>query len=188
MAIIGAKEKPMQPSQVIDFWTEAGPAHWFARDESFDRAIIERFGAAHEAAAAGALAAWERTPEGALALLLLLDQFPRNMFRGQARAFATDAQALAIAERAIAAGFDSGFALPLRRFFYLPAMHAEDLGWQRRCEDLCAQAADEEGVRFAAVHREIIERFGRFPHRNPLLGRATTPDEQAFLDAGGFAG
>ncbi len=94
----------MQPSQVIDFWTEAGPAHWFARDESFDRAIIERFGAAHEAAAAGALAAWERTPEGALALLLLLDQFPRNMFRGQARAFATDAQALAIAERAIAAG------------------------------------------------------------------------------------
>ena len=177
----------MHPSQVIDFWTEAGPERWFAKSAEFDAAITQRFFGLHEAAARGDFD-WAGAPAGALALILLLDQFPRNMFRDSPRAFATDAKAVALAESAIARGFDAKYAPPLRRFFYLPFMHAEDLGRQRRCEALCAAAGDDDGVKFAVLHREIIERFGRFPHRNPILGRATTAEEQAFLDAGGFSG
>ena len=125
---------------------------------------------------------------GALALILLTDQFPRNMFRATPRAFATDALAMRIAERAIARAFDHAYHPPLRRFFYLPFMHAEDIAAQKRCEALCAAAGDEEGVKYAVVHREIIEQFGRFPHRNPILGREMTEEEQRFLDGGGFSG
>ena len=175
-------------ADIVAFWREAGPEKWFAKDEAFDAAIRERFLPAHEAAAAGTLVDWEGTPEGAYALLILLDQFPRNLFRGSARAFATDAQALAIAERAIARAFDQGYQPPEQRFFYMPFMHSEELAHQDRCVHLCEAASDPEGVKFAELHRDIIRDFGRFPHRNPLLGRQTTADERAFLDKGGFAG
>jgi uncharacterized protein (DUF924 family) len=134
------------------------------------------------------LAAWEATPERALALIVVLDQFPRNMFRGAARMFAADALALAVAKRAVARGFDQKLELPKRNFFYLPFMHAENLAEQESCVALSRQNADENTLKYAELHADIIRRFGRFPHRNAILGRSTTPEEQAFLDAGGFAG
>lgn len=178
------------PSQVLSFWRETGPQKWYARDDDLDAAIRARFLPAHEAAARGELWAWEETAEGALALLLLLDQFPRNLFRGSAHAFATDAPALTVADRAIARGLDEQVNGPMRQFFYLPLMHAEEAGAQRRCVAAFEKlgAGFEENLKFARMHLDIIERFGRFPHRNAVLGRITTPQEQAFLDAGGFAG
>ncbi|MFV0280616.1 MAG: DUF924 family protein [Rhodoblastus sp.] len=174
--------------EIVDFWVEAGPERWFAPDPDFDATTRARFLDPHEAAVRGDLPGWDETPEGALALILLTDQFPRNMFRGQPRAFASDVFALRIAQRAIACAFDRAYQAPLRRFFYLPFMHAEDLAMQKRCEALCAAAGDQEGLEFAIVHREIIEKFKRFPHRNPILGRTMSAEEQAFLDAGGFSG
>jgi uncharacterized protein (DUF924 family) len=173
---------------VLAFWRAAGPDRWFARDEAFDAEIRTRFRATHEAAARGELGAWEDTPDGVYALMILLDQFPRNLFRGSPRAFATDAQALAIAQRAIARGFDKAFRPPESRFIYMPFMHAEDLAHQERCIALCEASDDPEGVKFAVIHRDIIRDFGRFPHRNPVLGRDTTAREQEFLDEGGFRG
>lgn len=175
------------PAEVLAFWREAGPQRWFAKDEAFDARFRERFLPAHEAAARGELGAWAGSAEGALALLILLDQFPRNAFRGSARMFATDAQALSIAHQAIAAGLDRRVEEGLRNFFYLPFQHSEDPAEQRRGEALSAHLG-EETAKWARIHREIIERFGRFPHRNALLGRETTREEQAFLDAGGFSG
>lgn len=175
-------------ADIVAFWREAGPEKWFAKDTAFDAEITRRFLPAHEDAAAGKLGDWEKTPEGVYALLILLDQFPRNMFRDSPRAFATDAQALAIAERAIARGFDDAYGAPEKRFFYMPFMHSEELHDQERCIALCAAAADPEGVKYAEIHRDIIRDFGRFPHRNPVLGRDTTPAEESFLAGGGFAG
>ena len=176
------------PKNIVDFWRDAGPQLWFARDREFDGRVRWEFFGAHQSAAFGILDGWAETPEGALALILLLDQFPRNIFRGLARAFGTDAKALAVAGAAIARGFDGAFDAPLKRFFYLPAMHSENSRDQEFCLEKCVAAGDSEGAEFARVHRDIIARFGRFPHRNALLGRVTTPEEQAFLDAGGFAG
>ncbi|MGX5734504.1 DUF924 family protein [Bosea thiooxidans] len=175
-------------ADIVAFWRAAGPEKWFAKDDAFDAEIRQRFLPAHEAAAAGELAEWEHTPEGVYALLILLDQFPRNLFRGSPRAFATDAQALAVAERAIAHGFDTSYEPPEQRFFYMPFMHSEALADQERCVFLCAAADDAEGVAYAEIHRDIIRDFGRFPHRNPVLGRETTAEEKLFLDKGGFAG
>ena len=179
---------PAGPDSIIAFWRAAGPARWYKRDATLDAEIATRFGMAYDAAARGELAAWGDTSEGALALLLLLDQFPRNMFRESPRAFATDAQARAIAARAIPHGRDAQVDPALRRFFYVPFMHSEDLADQQRCIALCEAAHDAEGVKYAVLHRDIIARFGRFPHRNVVLGRATTREEQEFLDAGGFSG
>jgi uncharacterized protein (DUF924 family) len=176
------------PAEVLAFWRDAGPQRWFVKDETFDAEIRRRFLTVHEAAAAGKLDDWQATPDGALALLMVLDQFPRNMFRGTARAFATDALAREVAERALARGFDRAFVNPDRRFFYLPFMHAEDLAAQERCVALCHDAGDAEGLAFAEIHADIIRRFGRFPHRNEPLERATTAEEATFLAAGGFAG
>jgi uncharacterized protein (DUF924 family) len=176
-----------QPEQVNAFWRAAGPNKWFRRDAAFDREIATRFLATHAAAAAGRLSDWEATAEGAFALLLLLDQFPRNMFRGSARAFATDPLARAIAERAIAHGFDAAAPVAERIFFYLPFMHSEDPADQERSLALARQA-DGGNEKYARIHADIIARFGRFPHRNAVLGRVTTAQEQAFLDAGGFTG
>ena len=175
-------------ADIVAFWREAGPERWFEKNEAFDAEITRRFLPVHEAAAAGKLDGWQDTPEGAFALLILLDQFPRNMFRGSPRAFATDAQAVAIAERAIAKGFDEAYQPPEKRFFYMPFMHSEGLADQERCIELCAAANDADGVKYAEIHRDIIRDFGRFPHRNPVLGRDTTAQEQAFLNEGGFSG
>lgn len=175
-------------ADVLTFWRAAGPDKWFTKDEAFDAEIRERFLGSYEAAATGALSDWEATPDGVYALLILLDQFPRNLFRGSPQAFATDVQALGIAERAVAHGFDRALDNPERRFIYMPFMHAEDLAHQERCIALCLAADDPEGVKYAEIHRDIIRVFGRFPHRNPVLGRDTTEDELTFLKDGGFSG
>ena len=173
----------MTPAQIVSFWRDAGADTWFEQDESFDQAIRSRFLPSYEAAADGALAGWEDSAEGALALVLLLDQFPRNMFRGGARAFATDAQARTVADRALKRGFDRATEPELRPFFYLPFMHSESLSDQDRSVRLYEALGDAEELRFAKEHRDVVQKFGRFPARNPALGRATTPAEQAFLDA-----
>jgi uncharacterized protein (DUF924 family) len=178
----------VSPEDVLSFWRAAGPDKWFKKDTAFDDDIRRRFLATYEAAATNGLAAWEATAEGALALTVVLDQFPRNMFRGSARAFAADALARAVAERALARGFDQAVAPGERQFLYLPFEHSETMADQERCCALFRATGDANLVKWAEAHADIIRRFGRFPHRNTALGRATTPQEQAFLDDGGFAG
>ena len=180
------------PADVVNFWREAGEKRWFEKDPAFDDAIRLKFEPSHHAAARGEYDAWIETAEGALALLILLDQFPRNLYRGSAHQFATDSIARKIAAEAIARGHDHSFANDMRQFFYLPYAHSEDMADQDRGVALCQAQADEAGdpelVKGALIHRFIIHRFGRFPHRNRALGRTATPQEQEFLDAGGFAG
>ncbi len=175
-------------ADIVAFWRNAGPERWFKKDFTFDQEIRERFLATHEAAADGKLTAWERSAEGALALLILLDQFPRNMFRDDARTFATDPLARAIAAGALVRGFDAQMPAELRSFFYLPFEHSEDFADQDRSVAFYKAAGDADGLKWAELHADIIRRFGRFPHRNQVLGRSTTPEEQAFLDSGGFGG
>ncbi len=175
-----------QPQDVVRFWREAGPGKWFAKDEAFDRDFIARFHDAHMAAARRELDHWLDTAEGALALLILLDQFPRNAYRGTAHMFATDPLALSFARQAIERGHDQAIEPALRVFCYLPFEHSEALADQERSVALCEGVGDY--ARYARIHRDVIARFGRFPHRNAVLGRATTVEEQAFLEAGGFAG
>jgi uncharacterized protein (DUF924 family) len=175
-------------ADVVAFWHDAGPKRWFEKDFAFDEEIRLRFYDLHEAAADGKLSAWERSAEGALALLILLDQFPRNMFRNEARAFATDPMARAIAAGALVRGFDAQITPELRAFFYLPFEHSEDLADQERAVAFYNAAGDAEGLKWAELHADIVRQFGRFPHRNAVLGRNTTPEEQAFLDSGGFSG
>jgi uncharacterized protein (DUF924 family) len=182
-----AMTAPVSPSDIIAFWSEAGPDLWFAKDDGFDRQFRELFLQAHESAARGEFDHWQRTPGGALALILLLDQFPRNVFRGTRRMYASDAAALRLAEAAIAAGHDRHFDADLRLFFYLPFAHSESLADQERCVALCG-ALGGESLAHAEGHRDIIRRFGRFPHRNPILGRETSEEERHFLDDGGFGG
>jgi uncharacterized protein (DUF924 family) len=172
---------------VVTFWRDAGAERWFKKDDAFDAEIKRRFLATHEAAAAGKLRDWENSAEGALALLILLDQFPRNMFRGDKRAFATDPLARAVTAGALIKGFD-GQVGDMRGFFYLPFEHSEDMADQERGVALYKAAGDDDGLKWANMHADIIRRFGRFPHRNKALGRATTPAEQKFLDDGGFSG
>ena len=174
--------------EIVSFWRAAGPDRWFNKDASFDEEIRQRFLKTHEAAAAGKLTDWEQSAQGALALLILLDQFPRNMFRGAARAFATDPLARAVAAGAIVRGFDSQVSPEMRGFFYLPFQHSEDLADQERSIAFYKAIGDAENLKWAELHADIIRRFGRFPHRNSVLGRTTTSEEQAFLDGGGFAG
>jgi uncharacterized protein (DUF924 family) len=185
---MNAEAPLVSAADVVAFWREAGPDRWFKKDEAFDDEIRRRFLPTHEAAAAGNLAAWEQTAAGTLALLILLDQFPRNIFRGKARAFATDPLALAIAAHAIVRGFDAQVPAELRGFFYLPFEHSENLKDQEHGIALYKATGDADRLKWAELHADIIRRFGRFPHRNAMLDRATTPEEQAFLDEGGFAG
>ncbi|MCC6949606.1 MAG: DUF924 family protein [Bradyrhizobiaceae bacterium] len=176
------------PADVIAFWRAAGKDRWFEANADFDVEVRERFLATHEAAVAGKLADWEASPESALALLLLLDQFPRNMFRGTPRAFATDAQAREVAQRALARGFDRQADPELRGFFYLPFMHSEELADQEICLRLYRELGDANGIKYAEIHHDAIRRFGRFPHRNKILGRESSDDEIAYLEDGGFRG
>ncbi len=171
---------------VVDFWREAGAARWFRHDADFDARFRERFMDAHHAAARRELDAWNEHAQGALALQILLDQFPRNAFRGDAHAFATDALARTFADRAIAAGLDTAIDPDLRVFLYLPFEHSESMADQERAVALITPLGGEL-LRYAEIHRDVIARFGRFPHRNTVLGRVTTAAEKAFLDAGGFS-
>ena len=172
------------PIDVLEFWWKAGPEKWFAGGETFDDAC-RRFRPVYEAAAAGSLDDWAHAPHGALALVILTDQFPRNIFRGSGHAFATDPLALHYARRIVADGMDLRIAADLRVFAYLPFEHSEALADQHRSVALFEAMGDEGYLGYARAHLEVIERFGRFPHRNRALGRDSTPDEQSWLDAGG---
>ncbi|KAF1687154.1 hypothetical protein B1992_03965 [Pseudoxanthomonas broegbernensis] len=171
--------------EVVRFWREAGIDAWFNGGEAFDRQCEARFLGAHHAAARREREPWLDGPEGALALLLLLDQIPRNVFRGSGHAFATDGLALHYAGRALAAGHDAAFEPVLRAFFYLPFEHSEDPADQRRSVELFRALGDATYLDFAVAHEDVIARFGRFPHRNRALGRESTAQERAWLEAGG---
>lgn len=189
-------DKIPAPARAINaFWREAGPTRWFRRDPDFDEIIRARFLDTCEAALAGQYDTWANEAEGALALLILIDQFRRNLFRGKAHAFAGDAKAREITRAAIARGLDQRVEPHMRQFFYTPLMHGEDLADQDHSVALYAtmtkQAPEDallqSALHHARQHRDIIARFGRFPHRNPALGRKMLPEEQAYLDEGGFS-
>ena len=170
---------------LLAFWIEAGPDKWFNRSDAFDDAC-GGYVAMWEKARDGAFDGWAATAVGALALTILLDQIPRNVFRGEARQFESDAKALATARAAVAAGFDRTQPWPMRNFYYLPFQHAEDMAAQDEGLDLYRQGADQNSYFYALVHADAIRRFGRFPHRNAMLGRQTTEAERAYLATGGF--
>ncbi len=182
-----APELPPDAAAVLRFWRDAGPDAWFRKDAAFDRDFHDRFLALHMAAARRELDAWSATPEGALALLVLLDQFPRNAFRGSGHMYATDALARHHARAMVEAGFDRRIEPELALFCYLPFSHSERLADQRRAVELNRRLG-QPSLEHAEGHCRIVERFGRFPHRNRMLARETTAEEQAFLDGGGFAG
>jgi len=174
---------------ILAYWAGIGPEGWYAVDPQQDVQIRDTFLPDWEAALAGGREHWIDGTEGSLAYLILTDQFPRNMFRGDGRSFATDAQALAAARVATEAGWDVAVAEPLRQFFYLPYMHSELLADQARCQQLVAERMPETGastLQHARAHALVIQRFGRFPYRNDALGRETTEAEAAFLAGGGY--
>ena len=171
------------PATVLDFWfAPEHAAFWFEKSAAFDAACIEALMPAHLAAVSGELEHWKAGADGTLALCILLDQLPRNAFRGQARAFASDAQARATARHALAQGFDLQTPVDRRGFLYLPFEHSEELADQFLSEALFRTFGDKDLTFYAARHREIVERFGRFPHRNGILGRVTTDAERRFLE------
>jgi uncharacterized protein (DUF924 family) len=172
-------------ADVLRFWfIELPPPAWFSGDASTDALIRTRFLALHEELRRGLPPCALMAPEPALATVIALDQFPRNLYRGQPETYAADAVALVAATHAIGLGFDRAFDATRRHFFYLPFMHAEDRAMQARSVELCQTLGDDEVLGYAQRHREIVERFGRFPHRNAILGRPSTPDEVEFLKAG----
>ena len=173
---------PIAAEDILSFWFSAeAKARWFKSDDAFDALLRDRFGAHVLAAKRGAFDGWSATPEGALALVILLDQIPRNIHRGTPEAFSRDAQALAIAEAAIVKGFDQIIPSEQRNFFYLPFMHSERLADQDRGMQLFAANDIADGLNYMRLHRDIIAQFGRFPHRNAILGRQSTPEELEFL-------
>ena len=172
-------------AEIVAFWRDAGASRWFNGGPAFDAECRERFKAAHLSASRGEMAGWMGEADSALALLILLDQIPRNIYRGSGHAFATDGLARRYALQAVEAGLDARMPADLRLFAYLPFEHAEDLADQDRAVALIGALGNAELDRYARAHREVIARFGRFPHRNAALGRTSTPDEQAWLDAGG---
>lgn len=176
---------PAEAQDVIAFWREAGPKQWFAKDSAFDMAFRDRFALLYSKASRGELAHWRTTPEGALAEILLLDQFPRNAFRNTPWAFATDARAVEAAAAMVAGGQDSQLPNDLRVFAYMPFEHSESLADQDRAVALITPISDEFASH-ARAHRDLIVRFGRFPHRNDILGRPSMPDEISFLAEGGY--
>jgi len=169
-------------TEVLEFWfDERVRPLWFTPTPAFDREVRERFEATWLAAQDHRLEAWEASAEGALALVVVLDQFPLNMFRGQPQAFATEAMARAVANRAIAEGLDNRVGENRRGFLYLPFMHSESLADQDRCVSLYEGAGLTDGLHWAHHHRDIVRRFGRFPHRNAILGRESTDEEREWL-------
>ncbi len=184
---------PSKPQEILDFWfgREDDPGYgefrdaWFQKNEDFDNEVQTRFRDDYEQAANGERDDWRDEAHSALALVILLDQFPRNMFRGDGQTYATDAKALETAEYAIERALDRELPAFQRMFLYMPFMHSEDVGVQRRSVEIFGRLATEDGApdltSYAVGHRDIVERFGRFPHRNAILGRETTPEEAEFL-------
>jgi len=187
LTLLATLQPNPEAQKVVAFWSEAGPALWFAKDAQFDARFRERFLRDHEAAARGELMQWQATPEGALALVILLDQFPRNAFRGTSRMYDTDAMARKVANTAFAAGYDQKLPRELQKFFVLPFAHSEDLADQERSVALARRIRPDD-LAHAEHHRDIVRRFGRFPHRNAILGRESTPEEKHYLDNGGYSG
>jgi uncharacterized protein (DUF924 family) len=180
----------VSPEEVLSFWLdEVGPKGWYREDEALDAQIREKFLTTWEAACQGKFSLWLTYPSGALAYIILMDQFPRNMFRGSARAFASDKAALAAAKCAIDKGWDLKIDEPARQFFYMPLMHSENLCDQERCVRLMCERMPEHGrdnLLHARAHREVIRKFGRFPYRNAALSRETTEPEAAYVSNGGY--
>jgi uncharacterized protein (DUF924 family) len=176
------------PADILAFWRAAGSERWYRRDDAFDAQVRARYLALWRKAAAGGLAAWEASDDGALALTIVLDQFPRNMFRDDPLTYSTDPLAREVAGRAIDRGVGARIDPALLEFLYMPFMHSEQMPDQLRCVELFRGTKNAENLGYAEQHADIVRRFGRFPHRNRILGRSTTPEEQAFLDAGGFSG
>ena len=178
------------PEEVLSFWLdEVGEADWYVSDPALDAQVRERFLETWEAACEGRFALWLTYPSGALAYIILMDQFPRNMFRGEGRAFASDRAALAAAKAAIDRNWDLRIDEPARQFFYMPLMHSESLSDQDRCVRLLCERMPLTGRKsllHARAHREVIRRFGRFPYRNEALHRATTATEAEFVRHGGY--
>ena len=178
------------PEEVLSFWLdEVGPKGWYGGGETLDEQVRDGFRATYDEAAAGGLSLWLTYPSGTLAYIILLDQFPRNMFRGEGRSFATDGIALAATKMAISKGWDLRIDEPARQFYYLPLMHSECLADQDRCVRLMSARMPETGadnLLHAKAHREVIRRFGRFPHRNEALDRAPQSGEATFMEAGGY--
>jgi uncharacterized protein (DUF924 family) len=171
----------MWVEEVLKFWfEELNPVSWFKKDPEVDALIQARFKRLHEQLSRGEIQVPD-TPRATLAAVIVLDQFPRNIYRGSAKAFGSDGQALELSSRAIEAGLDREMTKQQRQFLYLPFMHSEERAMQARCVELFATFDDAELMKYATEHRDIIERFGRFPHRNAALGREPTPEEQAFL-------
>ncbi|HRZ07925.1 MAG TPA: DUF924 family protein [Candidatus Competibacteraceae bacterium] len=179
-------ENMAYPTDVVAFWfaPDVQPL-WFAATPDFDERLRARFLTTYRAAAAGQLTDWDTTAEGALALVIVLDQFPLNLFRGQPDSFATEAAARVVADRAMAHGFDQALPPEQRQFLYLPFMHSETLADQERSVRLYQQPGLEDSLHFARHHRDLIARFGRFPHRNAILGRISTAEELAYLASPG---
>ncbi|TNE41059.1 MAG: DUF924 domain-containing protein [Alphaproteobacteria bacterium] len=182
------------PEDVLAFWfVEATSDDWFSKNDAFDATIKERFSATIDALTdeleTKGLLSWERSPRGALAGVITLDQFPRNIYRGSGEMFRRDPLALGLTKRALSEGFDDALEGDMRQFLYMPLMHSENLEDQELCVRLFETKLDDaNSLKFAVDHRDIIRDFGLFPHRNEILGRETTPEQQAFLDKGGFAG
>jgi uncharacterized protein (DUF924 family) len=177
----------MKPDSILHFWfTELTPKHHFAKDAALDETIRTRFGTTLESAARCELFAWRATPEGRLAEILVLDQFSRNVYRDTPRAFAQDALALALAQELVASGQDRSLPLAQRSFAYMPYMHSESALVHAQAVELFSQPGMEDTLRFELRHKEIIDRFGRYPHRNALLGRESSPEELTFLSEPGL--
>lgn len=174
-------------AEVLKFWRDCGPEAWFTKNPAFDDDFRARFYDLHFAASRRELDSWMDSAEGALALMILLDQFPRNCFRGSGHMYATDPLARSFARKALAAGYLDQLDPMLRVFLLLPFSHSENIADQHIAVEHGANLG-EEVVKHAIGHRDIVQRFGHFPHRNRMVGRETSPDEQSFLDSGGFAG
>lgn len=178
-----------EAKEILEFWAKAGPAKWWTKDKDFDEQIAARFFILHQKAVEGQLDDWEsESPDSALALIILLDQFSRNLYRGEAKAFYADPKALSLCHRVLGSGLDKGMRVDLKSFAYMPLMHSEALADQELSVELSEREMEEAGVEAAIEHREIIRRFGRFPHRNEILGRSSTEAEVSYLESGGFHG
>ncbi|MEQ8365275.1 MAG: DUF924 family protein [Roseicyclus sp.] len=181
------KKNEADPEVVLRFWEEAGPEAWYKKDDAFDQAIRDQFGALWEDARGGGCDGWSTSARGALARIILLDQFPRNMFREDARAFATDDLGRQTARYAIDRSWDLQIEGSLRQFFYMPLMHSEKVADQDKCVRLIKERmSDGNNLLHARAHREIIRRFNRFPYRNAALGRTSTAAESDFMESGGY--